>query len=168
LQAIRIDPFDIRKTDQVGFYSVSDIRLVATEKENEKVLWQLTGEQAIADNCSAGSAWFEPLQGRGFWLSSTEFPKMQFQLGNPVEPAQGQSLEVRVKIRVAESLEYILAHHRYISRLRQMEQTESDLKNSLHHLESARTEIADIKAGKPFRLGMKIFSMLGFLKSKKQ
>jgi hypothetical protein len=89
---------------------------------------------------------------------------MYFDLEQPVAPREGQWMEVRVKMRVAESLEYILAHQRYLTRIRHMEQTETDLKKTLHHLESARKEIADIKAGKPFRLGMKIFSMLGFLK----
>ncbi len=166
LKVLRLDPFDIRKTEQIGFYSISDIRLVSTGNGIESTLWQLKGEQTIAENSIAECAWYEPLADRGYWLSSTEFPKMHFDLEQPVAPREGQSVEVRVKLRVAESLEYILAHQRYLTRIRQMEQTETDLNKTLHHLESARKEIADIKAGKPFRLGMKIFSMLGFLKHK--
>jgi SAM-dependent methyltransferase len=168
VKSVRLDPFDIRKTDQIGFYSISEIQIVScgspVNGAGENVLWQLEGEQAVAENCVAQSAWFEPLADHGFWLSSTEFPKMHFELDQAVEAASGEHLEIRVRMGIAESPEYILAHHRYISRLRQMQQTEEDLKKSLHHLKSAKTEIADIKAGKPFRLGMKIFSMLGFLK----
>jgi SAM-dependent methyltransferase len=168
VKSIRIDPFDIRKTDQIGFYRISEIQIVScsspVNSADEKVLWRLDGEQNIAENCVAQSAWFEPLADCGFWISSTEFPKMHFELDQAVEAAPGEQLEIRICMGIAESSEYILAHHRYISRLRQMQQTEEDLKKSLHHLKSARKEITDIKAGKPFRLGMKIFSILGFLK----
>ena len=133
-------------------------------KGQEKVLWQLEGHQAVAQGCDAVSAWYEPLADHGHWLAASAFPKLQFNLEGERTIEKGSRFMVRITVRIAESVEYVLAQQRYLSRLRQHEQQEDDLKRSLHHLESARRELADIKAGKPFRLGMKIFSILGFLK----
>ena len=179
IKSIRLDPFDIRKTDRIGFYTISEIQIVScSSPENsadEKVLWQLKGEQIVADNCETESTWFEPLADAGFWVSSTDFPKINFELDQVIEAKPGEQLVIRVRMGIAESAEYIIARHRYFSRIRQMErqmeqmeqkmeQTEEALKKSLHHLKFARKEIADIKAGKPFRLGVKIFSTLGLFK----
>jgi SAM-dependent methyltransferase len=166
IKKIRFDPFDIRKTDQIGFYSVSSIMLVAKGGPEglERVLWCLEGEQTVAENSKTESAWVETLEKKVHWLSVTDFPKVTFELGQAASADLNERLEIRVRVRAAESAEYILAQHRYISKLSQMEKTETDLKKTLHHLESARKEIADIKSGKPFRLGMKVFSMLGKLK----
>ncbi len=159
IKQIRFDPFDIRKTEGVGFYSVSKISVLSRDLQggNEKTIWHMQGEQTIADHCDATSVWFEPLSDRGYWLSSTDFPKMQFKLDEEVVAGENQALRVLFEIRIAESKEYILAQQKYLSRVRQFEQTEKDLKATL-------TEIEHIKAGKLFRLGMKIFSLLGVLK----
>ena len=161
LSGIRLDPFDIRKTDQVGFFSVSDIGIVDDRGEYK---WRVSGEQQIAEAAGSESCWFEPLKSAGFWLSATDFPKLEFDLSDHRMMIAGAGHSIRLTIRATETPEFILAQQRYLVRARQQEQLEEDLKRTLHHLESARTEIADIKAGKPFRLGMKVFSMLSFLK----
>jgi 2-polyprenyl-3-methyl-5-hydroxy-6-metoxy-1,4-benzoquinol methylase len=161
---LRLDLFDIRKQDTVGFFSISEISLIEKTQDQEIVLWQLSGDQNIADHCKATSAMYEPLSQAGYWMASTGFPKLVFRFGRTINTSGAAGIVVRVVARVAESVEYILAHQRYLARIRQHEQQEQDLKNTIHHLDSARKEISDIKAGKPFRLGMKIFSWLGFLK----
>ncbi len=164
IDAIRLDPFDIRKTDKIGFFKVSNVELVQRQETQDKLLWQISGEKKIAELSNATSAVFEPLAESGYWLSSTEFPKLEFQLEQRFEKSKGSIFLVRVQLSVVENLEYILAHRRYLIETRQAQQTAKDLKTTLHHLDSARKEIADIKAGRPFRLGMKIFSMLQVFK----
>jgi hypothetical protein len=164
LGCLRLDLFDIRKPDTVGFFSISDISLIEKSPDREIALWQCSGDQNIADHCEATSALYEPLSQAGYWMASTGFPKLVFRFGHTINASRAAKILVRVEARVAESAEYILAHQRYLARIRQLEQQEQDLKNVIHHLDSARKEISDIKAGKPFRLGMKIFSWLGFLK----
>ena len=100
----------------------------------------------------------------GTWLSSTDFPKLEFQLAEPLRLDAEKNYCFQVNIKAANSKEYVLSRQRYLSKIREMNRIEKDFKNNLRHLKSARKEIADIKAGKPFRFGMKVFSLLGFLK----
>ena len=134
------------------------------EGNGETCLWRVSGEQQIAEKSEATSAWFEPLGKSGLWMSATDFPKLEFTLESAIGLSANASHQVRVELRVTETMEYILAHQKYLVKVRQQQQLEKDLARTLHHLESARTEIADIKAGKPFRLGMKIFSMLSIFR----
>ena len=164
IKSIRLDPFDLRKTDKVGFFNVSDISLIGDSGEAQKCLWQLSGEQEIAAQSNGQSTWFEPLSETGAWLSSTDFPKLVFHLAQPLDLSEKLEYGITITLRVSESMEYILAHQRYLTKIRQTEQLENDFKNNLRHLSSARQELADIKAGRPFRLGMKIFSILSKFK----
>ena len=160
LTAIRIDPFDIRKPDTVGYFSISRIRLLS----DSQAIWEITGEDDIARACESESCRFDHLDENGFWLAETAFPKLVFPLPDAVRDVARGELLLQLDLRVAESREYILAHQKYLSRMRDIDQLDTDLKNTLRHLESARAELADIKEGKPFRFGMKVFSLLSTIK----
>lgn len=164
IDKIRFDPFDIRKTDKVGFFSISKIIVFDSGKNDGAPVWQLSGEQEIASHCQAEGALHEGFSGSSYWMSVTEFPKLKFEFDKKLTSDAIENFSVRIEIRIAESREYILAHQRYLTEIRQSDRLNKDLKNTLHHLDSARREIVDIKAGRPFKLGMKIFSMLKFFK----
>ena len=175
LEALVFTPFDIRKTPSTGFFSISELRIIAIGEESEKNLLEIVGEADIAAASHSQNALFEVYQGGGFWLSTSDFPKLKFDFSQPLEVEQNARLSVRITIRASQSVEYILAHKQFLSKIRQADKYQSDIDELMrqktskleiieHDLRSAREEIAAIKSGKPFRFGMKVFSLISFLK----
>ena len=47
---LRLDPFDIRKTDAIGFFSLNAIELVKISGDGENAVWCVEGEEQVAKN----------------------------------------------------------------------------------------------------------------------
>jgi len=181
ISSLRIDPFDIRKNENIGFYRISRIALVESAGTAIIPLWSLQDEQEIASQCDADSTFFQQVDGLKSWMSVGDFPKMTFDLGKVYSRSEDARFEVHVDIGLAESTDYILARHRYLIREQQLNRkidgmTESmdylfglkqTLKDLKHDLEATRKEVVDIKESKPFRIGQKIIRAATLLKGRR-
>ena len=178
IQRIRLDPFDIRKPDGVGYYQVESIAIV-NRKKPDTPLWQIAGQQNIVAACKGEATIFVGDERSGTWIATTDFPKMEFALSEPISCSEDNVLQIQVGIKLTTSMDYALAYNHYLvaaaqaekyqqriqpkldkvtsleSRVKDLERVEDMLTT---HLDAANTELAAIKTSKPFLIGTKIIN----------
>ena len=162
---LRFDPFDIRKTEKIGFFSILRVDLIEVLENEERIRWGLHGSTMIAEHCRPNNAIFGELEARNGWLAVTDFPNIEIELDDPVTIPESSRFKVRIDMGFSESPEYTLAHQRYLTKIRYVEQLERDLKSNVQQLDALRGKINRIKSILPIRIGLKIARLLRGRKS---
>ncbi|NKB76496.1 MAG: methyltransferase domain-containing protein [Gammaproteobacteria bacterium] len=160
VQGLRFDPFDIRKTEKIGFFSILRIDLIEVCEGEERIRWGLHGSMMIAEHCRPNNAIFEELGEKNGWLAVTDFPNIEIELDDAITISQSSRFKVRIDMGFCESPEYLLAHQRYLTKIRYVEQLERDLKSNIEQLSALRARIARIRALWPVKAGLKMVSVL--------
>ncbi len=178
IKGLKFDPFDIRKTEKIGFFSISRIDLIEVGEADERIRWGLHGSTMIAEHCLPSNAIFEELGEKNGWIAVTDFPNIEIELDDKVTISENSRFKVRIDMGFCESSEYLLARQRYLlarqryllarqrylTKIRHVDQLERDLKSNIRQLTELRARIARIRSFLPIRIGLKIISALRRLK----
>lgn len=179
LAALRLNPFDIRKPDDVGFFKIHGLKLRLDDVSRQETLWVLDDAEEVAAACNATSAARVAVdKGIDTWFATSDFPKLDFELEPPIELEPGRRYLVEVRLAVTRSIEYPLAYKHYLVRAadggKRAERAEMNLTamkavsdhsrlklegevalaqgDARSHLE----ELEAIKNSRPFRIGSRI------------
>lgn len=177
IHALRLDPFDIRKPEGVGFFRVKGLRLVQRGQHSTTVLWEIDGEQEIAGGCKATSAAFESggEQASATWFATSDFPKLEFELESPLELDPENDYVIEADIAITRTREYQLAWQHYLVRAVEGEKNAQraelnliSMKDLAKKLErdtsNYQAELEAIKQSRPFLIGSRIVAVIERLK----
>ena len=171
IEAIRLDPFDIRKQPEVGFFRIDKIKLSKQGPDGATELWQLEGADRIAEHCKATSAEFATQEGLSTWIAITDFPKLDFRLPTPLTLDANIEYFIEIDLALVKTMEYVLAYNRFLVCERQLkldlksneavfnsktEQFNREVTILERRLANTNQELTNIKASKPFLIGSRI------------
>jgi hypothetical protein len=185
LAGLRLDPFDIRKTSDVGFFQVGRIALSEHTGGVEKILWQIDDPAQIAECCVASSAEYVSANDAGSWMATTDFPKLEAAFSQTINTDSGADYTVEVELTILRTMEYALAYNRYLVSIGQSAKNEDRAKRNFTAMQTIhqtmqdkllwagrrmdrleqdivnqQSEIDGIKASRAFRIGSRIVNSL--------
>ena len=183
LAAIRLDPFDIRKPDEVGFFRISALRLLLKKStDSHQVVWSVEGDESVARLGQATAAAFtNDGEAPATWIALTDFPSVEVTLPTPIPLDSDQRYIVEVEMAATRTAEYVLAYNHCIvqsmagekraerahrnlismkmigdyERRKLMGEVVIAERNARSHVE----EIEAIKSSRSFRLGSRIVGL---------
>ena len=160
IRGLRFDPFDIRRTEQIGFFSITRVDVMEASDDSERIRWGMHGATMIADHCLPSNAKFESLDDQGGWMAVTDFPNIEIELDETITIPADRRLKVRIDMRFCESPEYLLAHQRYLTKTRHIEQMQQELQDNSQQLNALRAKINRIKSFFPVRIALKLAALV--------
>jgi len=178
IAGLRLNPFDIRKTSDIGFFQIHRIALIEQKAGVEKVLWSIDNAQDIARHCKATSAEHSADDGSLSWMATTDFPKLDFFLPDTLEISQGATYGAEVEVTILRTMEYALAYNRYLVSVGQTARIEDRARRNLTAMQdklswadkrmgrleqdivNQQSEIDSIKTSHAFRIGSRIVNAL--------
>ncbi len=189
VSGFRFDPFDLRRTEDIGFYRVASLQLIETNENEENLLWSIEGEDQVVEKCIGNSTIAESMNGELCWMATTDFPKMVFELDAPIKVNPAAKYKILVSFAVTRTREYAMAYRHYLVESRKHQKTidrmnlnftsmkavssylqakldaEEKRANLLEgDLRNTQREIEAIKQSKPFLLGTKIIGVVDRLR----
>jgi len=185
LAGLRLDPFDIRKTSDVGFFQVSRIALSERKGDVEQALWQIDSPEQIAEYCNANSAEYVSDDNAGSWMATTDFPKLEADFPQIIKTDPEADYVIEVELCIVRTMEYALAYNRYLVSIGQTAKIEDRAKRNFTAMQTIhqtmqdkllwagrrmdrleqdivnqQSEIDSIKASRAFRIGSRIVNSL--------
>ena len=160
IRGLRFDPFDIRRTERIGFFSITRVDIMEASDDSERIRWGMHGATMIADHCLPSNAKFESLDDQGGWMAVTDFPNIEIELDETITIAADRRLKVRVDMGFCESSEYLLAHQRYLAKTRNIDQMKQELQDNSQQLNALRAKINRIKSFFPVRIALKLAALM--------
>ncbi|MEM7194114.1 MAG: class I SAM-dependent methyltransferase [Pseudomonadota bacterium] len=168
---LRFRPFDLRKPQSLGFFTVSSV-VIRETMTAEPVLKMETPDQ-IRRSSTVSNLEIMTEQDEVLYAATSAFPEVRFQIPDNVISELPPRFYVQIEMGVPPSRDYQRAKHHFLAKTREYDKQLGDLEDEIREsreiretfkilradAQALREEVRVIKASKPYNLGQKIVSL---------